>query len=71
MTAAKSDIAVIVPALGEAVTEATNTRWLKAVASDEPLLEVATDKVDSEIPSRNYSEQPCTIAFLMIGADPV
>lgn len=54
MTAAKSDIAVIVPALGEAVTEATITRWLKAVGDavefDEPLLVVATDKVDAEIP---------------------
>jgi pyruvate dehydrogenase E2 component (dihydrolipoamide acetyltransferase) len=43
------------PALGESVTEGTVTRWLKAegdqIALDEPLLEVSTDKVDTEIPS--------------------
>ncbi|WP_020014276.1 2-oxoglutarate dehydrogenase, E2 component, dihydrolipoamide succinyltransferase [Promicromonospora sukumoe] len=46
---------VQLPALGESVTEGTVTRWLKAVgdevAVDEPLLEVSTDKVDTEIPS--------------------
>ena len=46
---------VQMPALGESVTEGTVTRWLKAigdnVALDEPLLEVSTDKVDTEIPS--------------------
>lgn len=45
----------LLPSLGENVTEATITRWLKVpgdpVEVDEPLLEVATDKVDSEIPS--------------------
>jgi 2-oxoglutarate dehydrogenase E2 component (dihydrolipoamide succinyltransferase) len=43
------------PALGESVTEGTVTRWLKKegdqIAADEPLLEVSTDKVDTEIPS--------------------
>ena len=43
------------PALGESVTEGTITRWFKAVgdqvAEDEPLFEVSTDKVDSEVPS--------------------
>src|SRR5664279_4492781 len=43
------------PALGESVTEGTVTRWLKSegdtVEVDEPLLEVSTDKVDTEIPS--------------------
>ena len=43
------------PALGESVTEGTVTRWLKQegdqVQADEPLLEVSTDKVDTEIPS--------------------
>ena len=43
------------PALGESVTEGTVTRWLKSVGDrievDEPLLEVSTDKVDTEIPS--------------------
>lgn len=47
--------AVIMPALGESVTEGTVTTWLKSVgdtvALDEPLVEVSTDKVDSEIPS--------------------
>ncbi|AUZ34341.1 2-oxoglutarate dehydrogenase, E2 component, dihydrolipoamide succinyltransferase [Arthrobacter sp. PGP41] len=46
---------VTLPALGESVTEGTVTRWLKAVGDavevDEPLLEVSTDKVDTEIPS--------------------
>ena len=46
---------VTMPALGESVTEGTVTNWLKSVgdevAVDEPLLEVSTDKVDTEIPS--------------------
>ena len=46
---------VTMPELGESVTEGTITRWLKAVGDtvevDEPLLEVSTDKVDTEIPS--------------------
>ncbi len=46
---------VRMPALGESVTEGTVTTWLKAVGdavdADEPLLEVSTDKVDSEVPS--------------------
>jgi 2-oxoglutarate dehydrogenase E2 component (dihydrolipoamide succinyltransferase) len=46
---------VTMPALGESVTEGTVTRWLKAVGDevtvDEPLLEVSTDKVDTEIPA--------------------
>jgi 2-oxoglutarate dehydrogenase E2 component (dihydrolipoamide succinyltransferase) len=46
---------VLMPALGESVTEGTVTRWLKAVGdtvvADEPLLEVSTDKVDTEIPA--------------------
>ena len=46
---------VTLPALGESVTEGTVTRWLKAIGDsveiDEPLLEVSTDKVDTEIPS--------------------
>ncbi|MDO5671986.1 MAG: 2-oxoglutarate dehydrogenase, E2 component, dihydrolipoamide succinyltransferase [Actinomycetaceae bacterium] len=47
--------AVSMPALGESVTEGTVTRWLKAEGEtlevDEPLLEVSTDKVDTEVPS--------------------
>ena len=46
---------VTLPALGESVTEGTVSRWLKQVGdtveADEPLLEVSTDKVDTEIPS--------------------
>jgi pyruvate dehydrogenase E2 component (dihydrolipoamide acetyltransferase) len=48
-------VSVTLPALGESVTEGTVTRWLKqvgeTVATDEPLLEISTDKVDTEIPS--------------------
>src|SRR5215831_6498780 len=46
---------VSLPALGESVTTGTVTRWLKQVGDtvevDEPLVEVSTDKVDTEIPS--------------------
>ncbi|MFC2263537.1 biotin/lipoyl-containing protein, partial [Corynebacterium matruchotii] len=46
---------VVMPELGESVTEGTITQWLKAVGDtvsvDEPLLEVSTDKVDTEVPS--------------------
>ena len=48
-------VTVTMPQLGESVTEGTVTRWLKQVGdevrADEPLLEVSTDKVDTEIPS--------------------
>src|SRR5215216_7002284 len=48
-------VSVTLPALGESVTEGTVTRWLKKegekVEADEPLLEVSTDKVDTEIPA--------------------
>src|SRR3954465_4872011 len=48
-------ISVTMPRLGESVSEGTVTRWLKQegdrVEADEPLLEVSTDKVDTEIPS--------------------
>ena len=47
--------AIVLPSLGESITEGTVTRWLKnvgdAVEVDEPLLEVSTDKVDTEVPS--------------------
>ncbi|MEA5641331.1 biotin/lipoyl-containing protein, partial [Cutibacterium granulosum] len=46
---------VTLPALGESVTEGTISRWLKTVGDtidvDEPLVEVSTDKVDTEVPS--------------------
>ncbi len=50
-----AEIEIRLPKMGESVTEATITNWLKkvgdAVAMDEPLVEVATDKVDNELPS--------------------
>lgn len=53
--ASGAETAIVLPALGESVTEGTITRWLKAVGdpvqADEPLLEVSTDKVDTEIPA--------------------
>ena len=55
---------VTMPALGESVTEGTVTRWLKnegdVVAVDEPLLEVSTDKVDTEIPSPAAGDRKST-----------
>ena len=53
--ASGASTSIVLPALGESVTEGTVTRWLKSVgdtvAVDEPLVEVSTDKVDTEIPS--------------------
>jgi pyruvate dehydrogenase E2 component (dihydrolipoamide acetyltransferase) len=60
---------VTMPALGESVTEGTVTRWLKqvgdTVAVDEPLLEVSTDKVDTEIPSPIAG----TLQEILVGED--
>ena len=46
---------ITLPQLGETVTEGTITRWFKkvgdTVSADEPLFEVSTDKVDTEVPS--------------------
>jgi 2-oxoglutarate dehydrogenase E2 component (dihydrolipoamide succinyltransferase) len=60
---------VTMPALGESVTEGTVTRWLKAVGDtvevDEPLLEVSTDKVDTEIPSPVAG----TLVEIVVGED--
>src|SRR3954464_5657504 len=48
-------VSVTMPRLGESVTEGTVTRWLKKegehIEADEPLLEISTDKVDTEVPS--------------------
>src|ERR1700728_3958454 len=48
-------IDVVMPQMGESITEGTLTKWLKkpgdTVARDEPLFEISTDKVDAEIPS--------------------
>jgi pyruvate dehydrogenase E2 component (dihydrolipoamide acetyltransferase) len=53
--AVQASVEVRMPQMGETVTEGTITAWLKSsgdtVAVDEPLLEISTDKVDSEIPS--------------------
>ena len=50
-----TEISITLPALGESVTEGTVTRWLKQVGdqvtADEPILEISTDKVDTEIPA--------------------
>ena len=50
-----AEIEVLLPKMGESVAEATITKWLKSVGEtieeDEPLVEIATDKVDSEVPS--------------------
>ena len=60
---------VTMPALGESVTEGTVTRWLKQegdqVDADEPLLEVSTDKVDTEIPS----PPPACCTKIVVGED--
>lgn len=54
-TQGAAEISITLPALGESVTEGTVTRWLKQVgdqvAADEPILEISTDKVDTEIPA--------------------
>ena len=60
---------VTMPPLGESVTEGTVTRWLKAegdqIEVDEPLLEVSTDKVDTEIPSPVAG----TVTKILVGED--
>ncbi len=60
---------VTLPALGESVTEGTVTRWLKQVGdkveADEPLLEVSTDKVDTEIPAPSAG----TLVQITVGED--
>ena len=60
---------VKMPALGESVTEGTVTRWLKEVGDtvevDEPLVEVSTDKVDTEIPSPASG----VLARIVVGED--
>ncbi|MGI9054287.1 MAG: biotin/lipoyl-containing protein, partial [Pyrinomonadaceae bacterium] len=48
-------VEVVMPQMGESITEGTISKWLKAVGDkierDEPLLEISTDKVDAEVPS--------------------
>ncbi|CAM5471965.1 hypothetical protein SPURM210S_01024 [Streptomyces purpurascens] len=60
---------MVLPALGESVTEGTVTRWLKSVGdsveADEPLLEVSTDKVDTEIPAPTAG----TLLEIVVGED--
>src|SRR5438067_6405101 len=53
--ATETAVDVVMPQMGVSVSEATSTRWLKQegeqVEADEPLLEISTDKVDTEVPS--------------------
>ncbi len=53
--ATATPIDVVMPQMGVSVSEGTITKWLKqegeAIAADEPLLEISTDKVDTEVPS--------------------
>lgn len=55
VAAASSGTEVVMPQMGESITEGTVSKWLKAVGDDiekdEPLLEISTDKVDAEVPS--------------------
>ena len=50
-----TQIEVVMPQMGVSVSEGTITKWLKqpgeTIAQDEPLLEISTDKVDTEVPS--------------------
>ena len=66
-----SDVNVVLPALGESVTEGTITRWLKkvgeSVQQDEALVEISTDKVDTEIPSPTSG----VVAKILVGEDSV
>lgn len=79
-----ANIDVLLPKMGESVAEATITTWLKDVGDkieeDEPIVEIATDKVDSEVPSpvsgilieRNYNEGDVVevgAVFAVIGTD--
>ena len=55
MGASETAVQIVMPQMGESVTEGTVLEWLKqvgdAVAADEPLLEISTDKVDTEMPA--------------------
>lgn len=64
-----AEISITLPALGESVTEGTVTRWLKQVGdqvrADEPILEISTDKVDTEIPAPASG----TLVAITVGED--
>jgi len=66
-----SQVEIRLPKMGESVTEATITNWLKGVGDtiemDEPLVEVATDKVDNELPS----EVGGTVSKILFDVDEV
>jgi pyruvate dehydrogenase E2 component (dihydrolipoamide acetyltransferase) len=68
-TSSAQEVVVVLPALGESVTEGVITRWLKSVgdtvAADEPLVEISTDKVDTEIPAPAAG----TLASIAVEAD--
>ena len=65
-------VSVTMPRLGESVSEGTVTRWLKKegerVEADEPLLEVSTDKVDTEIP--RPARPGCIVAIRSVRTRP-
>lgn len=68
-TKGAGEVSITLPALGESVTEGTVTRWLKGVGdqvtADEPIVEVSTDKVDTEIPAPASG----TLVAITVGAD--
>ena len=68
-TQGATEISITLPALGESVTEGTVTRWLKQVGdqvtADEPILEISTDKVDTEIPAPASG----TLVAITVGED--
>ena len=68
-TQGADEASITLPALGESVTEGTVTRWLKGVGdqvtADEPIVEVSTDKVDTEIPAPASG----TLVAITVGAD--
>ncbi|GDX31470.1 dihydrolipoamide acetyltransferase component of pyruvate dehydrogenase complex [Actinomycetes bacterium] len=68
-TQGAAEVSITLPALGESVTEGTVTRWLKqvgdTVAADEPILEISTDKVDTEI----LAPASGTLVAITVGED--
>src|SRR3954469_9689482 len=60
--ATETAVDVVMPQMGVSVSEGTITKWLKAegehIEADEPLLEISTDKVDTEVPSPGSGTRP-------------
>ena len=61
---------IVVPVLGESITEATVAKWLKnagdAVEADEPIVELETDKVNLEVPSPVFLSHFATVASVIL-----